>query len=436
MKRFLKQSCVLLLLGLFNTHIAAQQVVEVDTDEDKNTIVVVSMDKVHKDLVLIFKNTVSPKFNEAGMPRFLITNKKGTFGLGIGGFIKGVPSGDFGGISDNSNFLPSLIPSPQSTGDRSQFLFDIENSQVFIKMVGRTTALGDIIVYVAGNFTGSDYNFRLHNGYVQFLGIQMGYNFSNFMNVYTSAPSISNCGPAGMVNYRVTQLSYTYDKLKHWSFTGAIELPTIYDTFGSYEDKYIKSGKQKMPDIVAHASYLWGESNRVRLAGVMRNLSYNSYADKQWKSKSKMAWGAQLSTIFALCPNMKFFGEVNYGTGVAKYVNDTQKLDIDLVPDPDNPYKMQALPVLAWYGGLRYNFSPKLFASGTYSQIRRYSDNGWPVAGSDGYKYGQEVTANIFWDPIPYMRTGIEYIRGWRKGFSDDGKRHGNRLNFLLQYSF
>ena len=70
-------------MGLFSTSIYAQPEVEVDTDQDKNTIVYVSMEKAHHDLVLVFKNTASPKFNEPGMPRFLLTDKKGNFGLGI-----------------------------------------------------------------------------------------------------------------------------------------------------------------------------------------------------------------------------------------------------------------------------------------------------------------------------------------------------------------
>ena len=344
MVNIIKTNIIAFALGFISISISAQATVEVDTD-DKNTIVFVSMEKAHHDLVIVFKNTESPKFNEPGMPRFLLTDKKGNFGLGIGGVLKGIPSVDFGGISDNDNFYPSLIPSSTQTGDHSQFLMDIANSSLFLKMVGRTS-LGNIVVYVAGNFTGSDYNFRLHNGYVQFLGLLLGYNFTNFMNLYTSAPTISNIGPSGMVNYRVTQLSYTYDKLKHWSFTAAAELPTVYETLGSYQNEYIKSGKQKVPDFLATATYKWGVKSQVRAAGVIRNMSYNRKANNTWKSKSVVGWGAQLSTIFNITPQISMFGEANYGTGISKYVNDTQKLDIDLVPYPDNPNKMQALPIL------------------------------------------------------------------------------------------
>ena len=435
MKKIIKINLFVFAMGLISISMSAQATVEVDTD-DKNTIVFVSMEKAHHDLVIVFKNTESPKFNEPGMPRFLLTDRKGNFGLGIGGVLKGIPSVDFGGISDNDNFYPSLIPSSSTTGDRSQFLMDIANSTVFLKMIGRTKTLGDIIVYVAGNFTGNDCNFRLHNGYVQFLGLLVGYNFTNFMNLYTSAPTITNIGPSGMVNYRVTQISYTYDKLKHWSFTAAAELPTIYETFGLSQNEYVKSAKQKVPDFLATATYRWGEKNQIRAAGVIRNMSYNSKANNVWKSKSVVGWGTQLSTIFNLKPKLSMFGEASYGTGISKYINDTQKLDIDLVPNPNDPNKMQALPVLAWYGGLRYDLSSKVFISSMYSQTRMYSDNNWPAANSDQFKYGQEIIANIFWDPIPYMRTGIEYIRGWRKGFADNGKRHANRLEVLLQYSF
>ena len=435
MRKIVKSCLILFALCVCSVQTFAQKVVEVDT-EGENTVLFVSIDKAHPELVIVLNNSVSPKFNEAGMPQFLLTNKKGTFGLGIGGFVRGIPSVDFGGISDNDNFLPMFITSPNVLGDRSQFRMDITNSQLFLKMVGRTKAVGDIVVYVAGNFTGNDYTFRLHNGYVQFLGILMGYNFTNFMNLHAFQPTICNSGASGAVNYRVTQLSYTYDKLKHWSFVAAAELPTIYDTFGAYNNKYIKSGRQHMPDFVAGITYKWGEKSQVRLAGVARDLSYNTKSGDRWKSKSKFGGGVQLSTIFDLSYNLSMFGEANYGNGISKYVNDTQKLDIDLVPNPDDNYAMQTLPILSFTGGLRYDFNPKLFTTASYSQTRLYSENNWPAANSDFFRYGQEIIVNLFWDPIKNMRTGAEYIRGWKKDFSDAGKLHANRINLLLQYTF
>ena len=78
-----------------------------------------------------------------------------------------------------------------------------------------------------------------------------------------------------MVNYRVTQLRYTYSQEKHWGFKVAAELHTIYEKFGRYKNTYIKAGRQHMPDFLANVTYKWGESSQIRAAGVVICLSYN-----------------------------------------------------------------------------------------------------------------------------------------------------------------
>lgn len=96
---------------------------------------------------------------------------------------------------------------------------------------------------------------------------------------------------------------------------------------------------------------------------------------------------------------------------------------------------MQALPMLGWYAGLQYNISPKVFLSSTYSMSRLYSENGYPNALPNTYRYGQYFVANVFWNVTTNMQVGAEYLRGWRTNF-DNSTNHANRMNLLVQYSF
>ena len=48
-----------------------------------------------------------PYIHEPQAPRFLLTDRKGKFALGIGGYVRATAEYDFGGIVDNIDFIPA-----------------------------------------------------------------------------------------------------------------------------------------------------------------------------------------------------------------------------------------------------------------------------------------------------------------------------------------
>ena len=146
------------------------------------------------------------------------------------------------------------------------------------------------------------------------------------------------------------------------------------------------------------------------------------------KASSITGYGVQASTTFNLGKKWQTFGQVSYGKGIGQYLNDISNLNVDIVPNPEKEGKMQAL-------GLQYNMSPKVFLSSTYSMSRLYSENGYPNALPNTYRYGQYFVANVFWNVTTNMQVGAEYLRGWRTNF-DNSTNHANRMNLLVQYSF
>ncbi len=438
MKTTFKFVALLLGMGFFTLAANAQRKVIVEDDEP-NSIVLVSKDKAGDEIVKIMQDTRLQKFNEPNAPRFLLTDRKGKFALGIGGYVQAVAEYDFGGIVKDIDFFPSFIPEKGTTAVKNQFQMDITTSTLFLKLVGRTKRLGDFVVYAAGNFRGNDNTFQLQNAYAQFLGFTVGYSYGNFMDLPAIPPTIDYAGPSGVVYYRTTQLSYTYDKLKHWRFTGAIEMPSVDGTYATASDnKYTaESAAQRMPDFSANIQYSWKPGNQIRAAGLIRSMTYNSFNyDGDLSAKSELGWGVQLSSTFMLTKKLQFYGQANYGKGIGQFFNDISNLNVDLVPDPENPSKMQALPMMGWYAGLQYNITPNVFVSSTYSATRLYSNDGWPINNSDFYRYGQYLVANVFWNVTPNMQVGAEYLRGWRTGFLDNSTRHANRINVMAQYSF
>ena len=208
-----------------------------------------------------------------------------------------------------------------------------------------------------------------------------------------------------------------------------MEMPSVDGTTNSELD----IAQQRMPDFTAYAQYGWNSKSHVRVGGLIRSMTYTSTLSD--KAHAVTGFGIQASTTFNLGKQWQVFGQATYGKGIGQYLNDLSNLNVDIVPNPDEAGKMQALPMLGWYAGLQYNISPKVFLSSTYSMSRLYSENGYPANEPSTYRYGQYFVANLFWNVTPNMQVGAEYLRGWRTNF-DNSTNHANRMNLLVQYSF
>ena len=149
----------------------------------------------------------------------------------------------------------------------------------------------------------------------------------------------------------------------------------------------------------------------------------------------EIGWGVLASATFNLTNRLQVYGQGVYGKGIGQFLNDMSMLNVDVVPNPEKEGKMQVLPMMGWFAGMQYNFSPKVFITSTYGQSRLYSHDGYPAVASDQYRYGQYLNATLFWNITSDLQAGAEYLRGWRTDFNGD-TRHANRVNLAVQYSF
>lgn len=428
MKTIFKSVVLLLGIGLYPLCAPAQQKVIIENQEP-NSILFVSKDKAGNEIIRIMEETQLKRFHEPKAPRFLLTDQKGKFALGIGGYVRATAEYDFGGIVNDVDFYPALIATKGPNFARNQFQMDITTSTLFLKLVGHTKALGDFVVYTAGNFRGDGMTFQLQNAYASFLGFTIGYSYGNYMDLAALPPTIDFAGPNGSAFYRATQLSYLYSGLKNWKLGAAVEMPAVNGT----TSPGLSISTQRMPDFTASAQYNWNANSHLKLAGIVRSMTYSSAAHE--KAYSTTGYGLQASTTFTLGKKWQMYGQLNYGKGIGQYLNDFSTLNVDLVPNPEKDDRMQALPMLGWYAGLQYNLCPSVFVSGTYSLSRLYSEHGYPSDKPEMYRKGQYLVANIFWNVSNNLQVGAEYLRGWRTDYSDQS-RHANRMNALVQYSF
>lgn len=425
-----KTISLLLLMGLYSLNGIAQNENLPDNDEPRY-LLFKSHTEAGREIIDVTDVTRQVRFHDPLAPRFVLVDSNGNFSLGIGGNVRAVAEYDFNGIVDNVDFYPSLIVTPGSGGEyvKNKFQMDASSSSLFLKLVGKTKTMGDFTVYVNGYFRGANNTFRMHHAYINFWGFTAGYDYGTFTDAGASPATVDNEGPAGQVLYRTTQLRYARTFLKNWSFGVAVEMPQV----NGITDENVTVKTQRTPDFPAYLQYNWGKNSHFRVAGIIRTMTYSSITDE--KAYSQTGWGIQGGMSTYPLKNLKLVGQITYGKGIGYAFNDLGRLNMDLVPDPDRPGRMQILPMLGWYAGLQYNFTPKVFISGTYSQSRIYRDNGYPAENSDTYRYGQYLVANAFCNISSNIRIGAEYLRGWKTEYNDE-TNSANRISLLMQYSF
>ena len=126
-----------------------------------------------------------------------------------------------------------------------------------------------------------------------------------------------------------------------------------------------------------------------------------------------------------------------YGRGIASYIQDLTGTGMDLMPASDDSDELTPVEAWAGYGGLRYQFTPKLFCNVLYSHVRTYAHSyaDSSVDWKSGYRYAQYVLGNVFYNVSSIVQIGAEYLYGRRVDYGG-AQAHDNRIEALLQVSF
>ena len=369
-------------------------------------------------------------FQDPRAPRFLFLDRKGRVALGIGGYVKGTMSVDMNGISNSPDFVTADIPVPKQPNMRNQFQMDASTSRLFLKLIGKRTAVGDFTVYVESDFRGQgegSYNMRLRQAYIQLGALKVGKAWSTFCDPTAAPPTIDFEGPSGTVCARNVMLQYHHRFNEHWSMASAIEMPSAtYTTLPNASE----SIKQRIPDLPSYIQYEWNDGkSHIRWSNLLRFLSYRNLMEG--KNQYVIGLASQLSGMIAFSPRITFYYQAAYGKGYADYLNDLGGLGYDLIPDGDGG-KLKAPYALGIVGGLQYNFCKNFFVSASYSQCRLYDQ---ASLSDSAYKYGQYVVANAFYTPFNNCQVGIEFLYGNRHNH-DGESGNAHRLNAMIQYNF
>ncbi len=380
-----------------------------------------------------FKANSPAAYNIPDAPRFAIVGKNKSFYLGIGGQVKTTLGYDFGSPIHNANeFATSAIPMHPEKGNDALVQFSAMQSGLSVNFVAMPDNPNRIGAYFNFNLiNGNDYGFNLVYAYIKYRGFTVGYDYSLFSDMAAAPPTIDYEGPNAFTAIPNGVIDYRHSFGKHFSVGAGIEMPQASYTTGAYTGEV----SQRVPDIPAYLQWAFTENSRIRLSGMLRNITYrDNQADK---NRNAVGWGVKLSGTVQPAQWLTAYYQACYGNGIASYFQDLNGQDLDLTPDPAQEGRLK--PVKAWGGyiGLQFNITKKLYCSGTFSYLRAYPKEyqGGETLWGDQYKYARYVVGNVFYNFNRVLSWGLEYIYGSRRDMSGL-TNHDNRLQTMLQVSF
>ncbi|WP_425046492.1 porin [Primorskyibacter sp. S87] len=155
----------------------------------------------------------------------------------------------------------------------------------------------DLFARFEGDFFGKDDSLRLRHAYIDWYGVIVGQNWTNFMSVENLADTVDFQGSLAYPFSRVPQVRYTYSGWDNISLSGSVE-----------EDK---TNKNELTYTMALRYGL--ESGMVRMAGL--------YRDTVVPGSNVNGWGVNLSAVFGLWQGGKLKANFTTGKGIADIVN-------------------------------------------------------------------------------------------------------------------
>ena len=367
-------------------------------------------------------------FSDPAAPYFLFLSKDAQLAMGIGGCVRMRGYYDWGGAIPASGFAPYLIPMQPDPTNMRQLGTTPAGSTLFFRVLGRNKSLGDYQLYIEANFNGyQGRDFHLKKAYAVINDFTIGYASSTFSDPAALPPTVDAQGPNNKISPTSVLVRYMPTFRDNWTVAVSVESPEPSVAVDNVSTAKVSAW---MPDFAAFGQYQWAPGQHVRLAGIVRTLSYRDLVSG--RNHNRAGWGLQLSSVAHPAAPLTTYATINYGHGYQSLGGDLLIGSYDLVGTPDEPGHLYAPASLGWCLGVQYNFRPNLFMSVSASQTRYLPSK---AVSPEEYKYGMFGDINIFWNLTPRMQVGAEFDLGMRRNFSGE-HRWARRVGAMAQFSF
>ena len=317
---------------------------------------------------------------------------------------------------------------------RQRVMMDASTSKVFMKAIINSRLLGRVVVFTDMDFRGGEqftYIPRLRSAYVQLCGLTIGRDVTTFCDLAAAPKTIDFQGP-NAYNFAFNEMiRYEYSFLRrHLTVGVAAEMPSVNATYG----EHFSSIYQRVPDGIAYLQFAWGEnrSSHIRATGVIRDMYLHD--NLRGRNTTQVGWGVQLSGHIDLGRWVDLYMNGVYGRGITPYIQDLSGSPYDFAYDPQNPERIQTMPMWGWQAAAQINIVPGVcWLSGGYSEVRLEKHNGYLT--ENQYHKGNYIFGNAFCNVTKNFTVAVEYLHGSRQDMSGK-KGNANRVSLMAQYNF
>jgi hypothetical protein len=337
---------------------------------------------------------------------------------------------------------PSRLPAYENQfGTDGNTYFSVRQSRFGVKYsmptkFGEFKTVFDFDMYGVGADAGKT-TIRLRHAYGQLGHFGAGQTESAFMDLDVFPNTLDYWGPSGMLFYRNVQVRWI-PIIGPTNLVFALEMPGASGDGGIYSDRVELSGVKArfpLPDLSGHyrVAKNWGY---VQIGGIVRSIVWEDQSPVPFDlTGSAVGWGVSLSSGVNIGDKALLHLQGIYGEGVENYFNDAP-VDIgieNIAVGANPPVKGVALPDVGLVAFLDYNWNSKFTSSVGYSTtIITNSD----AQEADAFHQGQYIVANLLYNPVPNVMTGIELQWIGRENYNDGFTSHATKINFSFKYNF
>ncbi|MFR9503425.1 MAG: DcaP family trimeric outer membrane transporter [Rikenellaceae bacterium] len=340
----------------------------------------------------------------------------------LGGYIRFNVNADVdGSVGSKNDFQPSNIPTSTDWGDEDYLNFDVTASRLSLEIVQSTDALGDVKIFVEGDFRGTGNTMRLRQAYIDMKGFIAGYAWSFMSDLAASAPTIDITGVNSRTFLRTQMLGYRTSLCETLTAGISLEVPSLTT---SYIDGACDLN-QRVPNIpfyIQHKSSL----GHIKVGGMIRTMQYGAEASEE--RESVIGWGAQVSGSLNV-NGVKFFAQGIYGEGINNYINDISSLPINLMST--DGVTLESTPMGGFSLGGSYKISDNVTFAASGSIVENFGDEEY-FAGQ--YKSSSYFAATLLYTPAPRITLGLEGLDGSRTNFGGDATK-ASRFTVMVKYT-
>lgn len=335
--------------------------------------------------------------------------------LKIGGYVKLDMIHDFDPIGSPDFFDVSKIPTDGSKGESTHL--HAKETRLHIDAI-TPTKIGDIRVYVEGDFYGSGGAFRLRHAFVDINDQwRVGQWWSNFMDHTIIPPTLDFEKPAAYAFARHAIVRWKQDISESSHIAIALEDPNAKGQAPSQAGEF----ESPLPDLTVRYRLTkdWGH---LQLSAFAAQIRYRYTAGGK---DDVSLFGVNLSGQYNLLEQDKIIYQVIYGPGVGRFRGG---LSAALDANGD----LEALTDIGITAGYLHHWSKAFSSLFTYNWGS--NDNTAGQLGGD-LNETSYLAVNLLWHFIDNAFVGMEYLRGNRIDVSEmEGT--ANRLQFSVKYTF